>query len=489
MLWLYDANRALTVALPEYESIVETQKFCDHSTWAGRFGLDAYDALMAASFATIDGGDTAYLVERVTIVSDGLTRSVEASGREASALLAGRVMVMSRVWSAKAPGLIVSDIIGSLGGTPAAWAMSDPALWVDGYYTNSCFRNSHRTGVICQSYKANVTTGAGAIASVTMQVPKTGSITIAGSLWRHEASNDTAQIFTGVKGGGIPESPITWTVRQAIAPGGTQTTAINLTVTAANIEYVALNASYPVAATPGLDGDLVRWSGMTISGTTGVTSPAIPGLAFGAGVTLGAAIDLECSWEDIAALIAKVLGAAHLGWRVRLSGTSLLFDVLAPVSTDVLWGDAYGNAVGGQVSSDESGWRNYAIVLGEGAGPVRRRIDVDFTSGAARREVMVDARDIQREQNGVILTDAAYDALLGQRGTEKLAEMRYVEYVEANLIAPASPGDVVWYDSGEYSASLQVMEATTTREGGAVKYGAVLGEPPTTLSRTIQRLR
>lgn len=64
-------------------------------------------------------------------------------------------------------------------------------------------------------------------------------------------------------------------------------------------------------------------------------------------------------------------------------------------------------------------FKNYAIVLGEGEGESRVRVDVDLTNGETRRELIVDARDVQRQENE---TASSYKTRLRARGIEKLLE-------------------------------------------------------------------
>jgi len=148
-------------------------------------------------------------------------------------------------------------------------------------------------------------------------------------------------------------------------------------------------------------------------------------------------------------------------------------------------GEKYGNGSAGLYVLDSAGYRNFARVYGEGEGSARWLTDVDDTSGNERRELYVDARDLARTVDGVTLSDADYDAALTQRGWEKLAEAREVAYAEATTSAAVMPGDIAWYDSGRWAASLTVFEATIVYEGGTVTRSAKLGTPPPTLGQRL----
>lgn len=70
-----------------------------------------------------------------------------------------------------------------------------------------------------------------------------------------------------------------------------------------------------------------------------------------------------------------------------------------------------------------------------GGDAVRRTRIVGSGSGMARRELYTDARDIQSEVNGRKLSDSEYDALLDQRGSEKLAENTYTKVFTGEIEA------------------------------------------------------
>ena len=84
--------------------------------------------------------------------------------------------------------------------------------------------------------------------------------------------------------------------------------------------------------------------------------------------------------------------------------------------------------------------RNVALVQGEDKGTNRKSVIVgdDTLSGYDRRELYVDARDLQSEvyhEDGTTtpLSPEEYNATLSQRGNEKLAEHARVETFEAKI--------------------------------------------------------
>lgn len=200
--------------------------------------------------------------------------------------------------------------------------------------------------------------------------------------------------------------------------------------------------------------------------------------------------DWQRSWGDMGAVFLDLMESAGYGFYTYLdSSKNIRIVIQAPVYNDANVGAKYGNATGARLVRGISDWRNYAYVLGEGEGSTRRQVIVDQRGGQERRELYVDARDLQQTVDGTTYTNAQYDAMLAQRGREKLAETRIVEYAEASTSAPLSPGDVVWYDTARWSGFLMVTGAPVTREGGKRQHGVSLGEAPTTIGKVIRRLR
>lgn len=88
--------------------------------------------------------------------------------------------------------------------------------------------------------------------------------------------------------------------------------------------------------------------------------------------------------------------------------------------------------------SNKKDYKNIALVAGEGEGEERvRTITGDyFSSGLDRRELYVDARDLQSgetEEPNSGMTPEEYNHLLISRGNEKLADCQMVEQFEATI--------------------------------------------------------
>ena len=90
---------------------------------------------------------------------------------------------------------------------------------------------------------------------------------------------------------------------------------------------------------------------------------------------------------------------------------------------NLVFSQKFGNLSIDSIKLSTSVFKNYAIVLGEGEGENRVRVDVDQTNGNERRELIVDAKDIQKEENETV---ESYNQRLMARGAEKLLECQKI---------------------------------------------------------------
>lgn len=101
----------------------------------------------------------------------------------------------------------------------------------------------------------------------------------------------------------------------------------------------------------------------------------------------------------------------------------------------VIFSPRYENIINSDYLESSKTLKNVTLVAGEDSGTSRRTRIVGSGAGMARRELYTDARDIQSEVDGGNLTDAQYNALLDQRGTEKLSEHVYTKVFTGEIEA------------------------------------------------------
>ncbi len=121
-----------------------------------------------------------------------------------------------------------------------------------------------------------------------------------------------------------------------------------------------------------------------------------------------------------------------------------------------IFSDSFYNVKNAVYDRDESDCKNFAYVAGEGEGTARTIVQVDIRESQAeeRRELWVDARDLQSaytDEGGTehTYTVAQYRALLRQRGLEKLAEYEKIETVNSDVDPDANLVYMTDFDLGD----------------------------------------
>ena len=176
----------------------------------------------------------------------------------------------------------------------------------------------------------------------------------------------------------------------------------------------------------------------------------IPYLECAEDMQLGGKMSIQKTGGEVYDVLTTIASNKDLGFNVlfRPKEQKLIFEVVAGVDRtieqsevdpvefstdleDILSSSYYTN------NQDE---KSVALVMGEGEGASRKsKISGDNTTkGFGRRELYVDARDIQSEsvnEDGTTttLTPTEYDAALVNRGDDKLAECKTTETFEAQI--------------------------------------------------------
>lgn len=154
---------------------------------------------------------------------------------------------------------------------------------------------------------------------------------------------------------------------------------------------------------------------------------------------------------------------------------------------------------------DESASKNYAYVAGEGEDPNRTIVEVDIRTSPdeERREVYVDARDLQstfQDADGTEHTYSAdeYEAMLRQRGLEKLGEYALVETINSDIDADANLvyrkdydlGDLCTYKNTDVGieCAKRITEIQEVYEGSSVTLTITFGvDDATSITKIIKR--
>lgn len=128
----------------------------------------------------------------------------------------------------------------------------------------------------------------------------------------------------------------------------------------------------------------------------------------------------QISNKSILELCTTMCQSEDVGFKVERNNGVLAVSFYQPeYNPNLVFSEKFGNISVNSISLSTENMKNYAIVLGEGEGENRVILYVDATNGADRRELIVDAKDIQKEEGE---TDESYNSRLVARGVEKLLE-------------------------------------------------------------------
>lgn len=138
---------------------------------------------------------------------------------------------------------------------------------------------------------------------------------------------------------------------------------------------------------------------------------------------LTGSVESEHTYPDLFSLAKDLCGAADYGFRFihDRQQKKLLFDVWeGEEKPNAKFAEAFGNLANLILQQSDANFKNVAYVGGSGEGSSRVFVSCGATetTGLARHEMFVDARDLQQESK----TRAEYEAILQQRGLEKLNE-------------------------------------------------------------------
>ena len=133
-----------------------------------------------------------------------------------------------------------------------------------------------------------------------------------------------------------------------------------------------------------------------------------------------------------------------MGYEVQFvpSEQKLLFQILqgtdhsSSSNSPVIFSNSLDNLFSFDYYTSDRDYKNYAYVYGELKDSGRTKVEVgDYTlSGYERYEHFVDARDLQSEtDDGHVIPDEEYEAMLYKRGQKKLSELQVVETISGKL--------------------------------------------------------
>lgn len=201
---------------------------------------------------------------------------------------------------------------------------------------------------------------------------------------------------------------------------------------------------------------------------------------------LTATLDSQRSYNSLLELSKAWCDMADYGFRFKhdRANKKLLYDVYEGVERkNEVFAEKLRNMLDLTRIVSEKQFANVAVVLGSGEGEDRKKVvvgDVD-TTGFARSEIYVDARDLTQEEGQ---TESVYLELLKTRGLEKLKERQKSDEIDFEISSEGLNkdffvGDVVTCLLPEYgfSAKIRISGFSTTYERNVQKTSLSLGVP------------
>lgn len=192
-------------------------------------------------------------------------------------------------------------------------------------------------------------------------------------------------------------------------------------------------------------------------------------------------IDAQYTGDELYDVISKLCKEHDIGFKITLNDNKQFVFKLymgADRSYDqtenpyVIFSPNFENIVNSNYLESKSALKNVTLIGGEGEGSKRKYTTVGKASGLDRRELFTDARDISStKEDDTTMTTKEYNALLQQRGSEKLAENVDITSFEGEIETTMMfryredffDGDIVQIEN-EYghSARTRIVEMTTS---------------------------
>lgn len=165
----------------------------------------------------------------------------------------------------------------------------------------------------------------------------------------------------------------------------------------------------------------------------------------------GDSISYQQLGDTVLSEVSRLCEANSLGFRLKFYPYEQRFDFCVCRGTDhtvnqaentpVLFSSDLEDILTSSYSHNKSDFRNVAYISGEGEGENRKTQQVGTAEGIFRRELYVDARDLQSEkEDGSSIPDLEYAAMLTERAKTTLEDYKDIETFSATIKTFGSMG-------------------------------------------------
>lgn len=198
-------------------------------------------------------------------------------------------------------------------------------------------------------------------------------------------------------------------------------------------------------------------------------------------------INTQYTGDNLLDAIVELCSSNNVGFRMYLNDQNKFCFTLymgedrsheQSKNQEVIFSPEFDNLTDTKYYESIESFKNIALVAGEDQAQNRKTITIGDASGYQRRELYVDARDLQTvKEDGTSISDTDYNAQLKQRGEEKLSENKYVKVFEGGIESNINfiygkdffKGDIVQL-SNEYNINGKVRILETIRSQDQTGY-------------------
>ncbi len=183
------------------------------------------------------------------------------------------------------------------------------------------------------------------------------------------------------------------------------------------------------------------------------TARKIDGVAFSS-PNLGVAVSTQISYKNLMDAVMELCGASDIGVKTVFTPATRIFTVALYKGTDsqAVFSKEYENLTEQSYTESATDYANTALIGGEGEGESRTFAAITSGSGETRREIFVDAKDLQEADFGTGYNDA-----LIFRGQSKLSEQG-IRYSFDTSVNPH--GNLTYKTDFDLGQTVQVISKT-----------------------------
>lgn len=151
-------------------------------------------------------------------------------------------------------------------------------------------------------------------------------------------------------------------------------------------------------------------------------------------------LQIQCLGENLYEVIVEICRAYNLGFKLIKTDDGLEFSLYSGSdrSDDIEFSPVFDNLLNSDYIESTNSYKNTIYVIGDEEGGSLNWEQVGDKSGLDRREMYLEANDVQREStdesgNTVTVDGDLYDNLLIQKGKEELANNSHIASFDGNV--------------------------------------------------------